>query len=169
MLMPLRRRTWAPRGQTPIVRAWDRRERLSAIAALSLSPRNARLGLYFQLHSRNIRTPEAVAFVKMLRRQLQRPITLIWDRFAVHRSAAKQLARHRWLRIEWLPAYAPELDPVEFIWNHAKYTDLANFAPRDTNHLRQEVLDSLAQQRRDKRLKHSYFKAAHLPISSLFR
>jgi transposase len=46
---------------------------------------------------------------------------------SVDHSAAKQLARYRWLTIEWLPAYALELDPVEFFWNHTKYTDLASF------------------------------------------
>jgi len=164
MLTPLRRRTWAPRGQTPVVRAWDRRERLSAIAALSLAPRNRRIGLYFRLQPKNIRTADVVAFVKALRQQLQRPIILVWDRYSVHRAAAKHLERYAWLTMEWLPAYAPELDPVEFVWNHTKYSDLANFAPYDTSHLQQAMLYSLYQQRNDPWLKCSYFRSARLAI-----
>jgi transposase len=129
-----------------------------------LAPRNLRIGLYFHLQPRNVRTPDVAAFVKALQRQLRRPITLVWDRYSVHRAAAKQLARYRWLTIEWLPAYAPELDPVEFVWNHTKYTDLANFAPYDTSHLRQALLDSLDQQRDDPWLKRSYFRAARLAV-----
>jgi transposase len=166
MLQPLCRRTWAPRGQTPIQYAWDRHDRLSVIGALSLAPWAARVGMYFELFDRNIRAEDVVAFIKELRRHLRRRIVLVWDRWSVHRKAARLLreAKCDWIHFEWLPAYAPDLDPVEWIWNHTKYSHLANFVPDDVQHLQQAVLDSLHHQRHDSYLKQSFFRAAKLPI-----
>lgn len=162
MLQPLRRRTWAPSGQTPIQYAWDRHDRWSVMGALSLAPWALRIGLYFRLYDHNIVTEDVVEFVKHLHRQLGRKLILVWDRWNVHRSAARRLARHRWLQIEWLPSYAPELNPVEAMWNHTKYSDLANFVPDDAEHLGHSIRSSIANQRHDAYLKHSFFRYTHL-------
>ena len=164
MLQPLRRRTWAPRGQTPIHDAWDRHDRFSVIGVLSLAPWALRIGMYFRLYDHNIVTDDVVQFVKQLHRQFGRKVILIWDRWNVHRSAARRLARYRWLHIEWLPSYAPELNPVESMWNHAKYSDLANFIPDDASHLQQAIQASLGNQRHDRYLKHSFFRYADLIV-----
>jgi transposase len=162
MLQPLRRRTWAPRGRTPVHYAWDRHDRWSVIGALTLAPWALRIGLYFQFYDHNIVAPDVVSFVKHLHRQLRRDLIVIWDRWNVHRSAAKQLSRFRWLSIEYLPSYAPELNPVEAVWNHTKYSDLANFIPDDVDHLQRAIRDSLDDQRSDPYLKHSYFRYTDL-------
>ena len=163
MLQPLRRRTWAPCGVTPIQYSWDRHDRFSVLGALSLAPWALRIGVYFRLCDHNIHAVDVVDFVKQLHRQLGRSLILVWDRWSVHRSAAKQLARFNWLEIEYLPAYAPELNPVEAMWNHTKYSDLANFIPHDATHLRASIADSLNDQRRDSQLKYSFFRYAKLP------
>ena len=162
MLQPLRRRTWAPCGVTPIQYSWDRHDRFSVLGALSLAPWALRIGVYFRLYDHNIHAVDVVDFVKQLHRQLGRPLILVWDRWSVHRSAAKQLARFHWLEIEYLPAYAPELNPVEAMWNHTKYSDLANFIPHDAKHLGANIADSLNDQRRDSQLKYSFFRYAKL-------
>jgi transposase len=164
MLQPLRRRTWAPCGVTPIQNAWDRHDRWSVIGALSLAPWALRIGVYFRLVDHNIVTHDVVEFVKQLHRQLGRKVILIWDRWNVHRSAARRLDRYRWLQIEWLPSYAPELNPVEAMWNHTKYTDLANFIPDDHSHLQQTIQASLGNQRHEPYLKHSFFRYADLIV-----
>ena len=69
-LQPVNRRTWAPRGETPVQRAWDRYDRLSVIGAVTLSPTRRHISTPFQIHDDNVRTAEVVAFVKQLRRQL---------------------------------------------------------------------------------------------------
>ena len=114
MLQPTVRRTWAPMGQTPIHKSWDRRDRLSAISAITLSP-VGRLGLYFDILDHNVTADDFEAFIERLRRRVRRPLTLVIDRYSVHRSAAKHLlARFPGrLRIEWLPAYAPDLNADE--------------------------------------------------------
>jgi transposase len=162
MLQPLRRRTWAPRGQTPVQYAWDRHDRFSVLGALSLAPWALRIGLYFRLFDHNITALDIVEFVKQLHRQLGRPLILVWDRWSVHRSAARQLARYNWLQVEYLPAYAPELNPVEQVWNHTKYGDLANFVPSDADDLRQSIVSSLNRHRANQRLKYSCFRRAQL-------
>jgi transposase len=149
-----------------VQRAWDRYDRLSVIGAVTLSPTRRRLGLPFQIHADNIRTAEAVAFVKQLRRQLGRPLIVVWDRWQVHRSAAKRLAAShaKSIEFEWLPAYAPELNPVESRWSHTKYSQLANFVPDDTPQLKRSVCSALKKQLREHQLKRSFFKSARLNL-----
>jgi transposase len=66
--------------------------------------------------------------------------------------------------VEWLPAYSPELNPVEQIWNHSKYSQLANFIPDDVTHLTEVVQDSLCVQSRQPSLLRSFFHCAKLKI-----
>jgi transposase len=160
------RRTWAPRGKTPVQRAWDRYDRLSVVGAVTLSPSRRRISTPFRIHDSNIRTDEVVSFVKQLRRHCRRPLIICWDRWPVHRSAAKRLAASRLknVEIEWLPAYAPELNPVEPRWGHTKHGDLANFVPDDTSHLKRNVRWSLKKQHSDHQLKLSFFESAKLTL-----
>ena len=166
MLQPLVRRTWAPRGQTPIQRSWDRHDRLSAISALSVAPRRRRVGLYFQVHDHNIRTAEAVGFMRWVHRRLRRRIILVMDRWSVHRAAVRRLVRKGagWFEVEWLPAYAPELNPCEGIWNHTKYGELANYIAEDIDALQAEVEPSITSKRASTNLLHSFFNHAELSL-----
>jgi transposase len=106
-----------------------------------------------------------VPFLRILHRRLARRIVLVWDRSRPHRKAAAiLLARFRWLRVEWLPAYAPELDPCEECWNHTKYSDLANFIPDNLDELEQGVAAALNRQRRNLNLLRSFFQYARLTL-----
>jgi len=166
MLQPVLRRTWAPCGQTPIHKSWDRHDRLSVISALTVSPQRGRLGIYFEILDHNIRTDDVLAFLKGLRAHLQRRITLVWDRWSVHRSAARRLLERspHWAAIEWLPPYAPELNPVEQVWNHTKCADLANYLPDDIHDLRCQVHHSIQSKRSRTSLLHSFFEHAQLAL-----
>lgn len=148
MLQPVRRRTWAPRGETPIQRCAGPRGHISAISAIMVSPLRRRLGLYFTIHERSIRTQEALSFMLSVRRSLRRRVIFVLDRLNVHRAAARHLlARHAdTVEVEWLPPYAPDLNPAEGIWDHTKYADLANYIPADTRALRREVERSFVRQ-----------------------
>ncbi len=166
MLQPTVRRSWAPRGQTPILKSYDRHDRLSAISAVTVSSKRRRLGLYFDILDHNVKAEDFEVYVEGLLRRIRRPIILVIDRYSVHRSAAKKLlARHaKRLSIEWLPAYAPELNPDEQVWNRAKYTDLANFVPDDVLHLGRSVAASLRRTQSQQSLLRSFFKHAKLPL-----
>ena len=105
-------------------------------------------------------------FIKQLRQELGRPLIMILDRLAAHRSAAKQLhnARYKDIRFEWLPAYAPDLNHVDALWSYTKCPDLANFLPHDEHDLRRSVCESIEAQRRQKHLLRSFFQAAKLKL-----
>lgn len=125
---------------------WDRRDRASALSALSLSPQRRRIGLVFDLLDHNVRSADFERIVAALRRRFPRGIILVLDRWSVHRAAVRRLRERfgRWLWVEWLPAYAPELNPFEQVWSHSKHADLANFLPQDLDALAHGVIDFLA-------------------------
>jgi transposase len=166
MLQPVRRRTWAPSGQTPLHDAWDRHDRLSVIGLIGVSPIRHRLSLYFQLLPTNVDTDLTVALLRQLHHYYRRRVIVVWDRLSAHRSAAAYFQEERpgWFTFEWLPAYAPELNPVEECWNHTKYADLPNFIPDDLDHLQATVCQSLLEQREDQKLLRSFFAYAKLPL-----
>src|SRR4051794_14452808 len=78
-LTPTVRRTLAPRGKTPVLAAWDRRDRLSAISAITVSPVAARPNLYFEVFDHTVHAEQVVAFLADLHRRLG-PLTVVWDR-----------------------------------------------------------------------------------------
>jgi transposase len=167
MLQPLVRRTWAPQGQTPIQHQWESHDRLSVIAGVSVAPRRCRLGLYWSIQRRNIRGEDVVGFLRQIRRHLRRRIVLILDRWGVHKSATvtEYLRRHSdTIHVEQLPSYAPDLNPVEQVWNHTKYADLPNLAPNDLEELEPLVNSSITQTRSQSRLIRSFFQMAGLHL-----
>jgi transposase len=164
MLQPLVRRTWAPQGQTPVMYSWDRRDRLSVIAALSLAALYRRIGLYFAVHEKNVTAAEVETFLRQVQRSLGRKLIVVMDRWAVHRKAAKSLFGDRRFWIEWLPPYAPDINPVEHVWKHTKYDDLANYVPDDLLDLEMELECSIDQTRERPELLKSFFHASELKI-----
>lgn len=167
MLQPVVRRTWAPRGQTPVLRQWDRRDRLSVISALTVAPHRRRYGLYWALHRHNIRSANVLQFLRALRRHLPHGFTLIWDRSQPHRAATVRdwlAARAPRIVAEWLPAYAPDCNPAEHVWGHTKYGDLANFAPANLDHLEDALVTSFAGTRSAHGLLAAFFRAAGVRI-----
>jgi transposase len=168
LMAPLVRRSLAPRGETPILKPKGaRREKVSIIAALSLSPRRHRPGLYFQTHPKDfVNNVKAAAFVRQLLRHLRGQVILIWDRGTMHRGdPIRALLRdYPRLTIEELPAYAPELNPVEQVWNHIKYGVLCNFAPRNVAHADEVATEHLTAARGNRERLRSFFNASELPF-----
>lgn len=123
-LAPLRRRTWATRGCRPLLRQFaGTRQKLSAIAALTISPKTHRRNLYFQtLLDGSYNSARVAAFLRELLKQLPGRIIVVWDNGRMHKGFAirQLLKRHPRLTLEWLPPYAPELNPVEQLWSHLK-------------------------------------------------
>jgi len=138
-MSPLVRRTWAPRGCTPVLYQGTRHhQKVSAIAALTLSPRQQRVGLYFLLLSdQNVTSTHLISFLRQLRHQLRGRLIVVWDRLQAHRSRLMQefLTNQATVSVEFLPAYAPELNPVELVWSYLKMNPLANLAPHSVEEL----------------------------------
>jgi transposase len=168
MLTPLVRRTLAPRGRTPRLPCWDRRDRISAISCITLSPRRHLPGLYFTLlpDDTNVTAAHVVAFLRQLKATLPR-LTVVWDRHGIHSKARlvrQFLAASPSVVAEDFPGYVPELNPDEGVWGWAKYGRLANFAPADTADLRQRVEAELSWLRARPYLLYPFLEHTNLPL-----
>ena len=144
-LTPTVRRTLAPRGQTPVLDAWDRRDRWSAISCVTVSPVAGRPGLYFELLPHNAHGEDVVAFLKDLHRRLG-PLTVVWDRNQIHgksKAVKAWLAGHPGVVAEDFPGYVPDLNPDEGVWGWAKYGRLANLAANDKDELWEHIVEEL--------------------------
>lgn len=162
------RRTWALRGQTPLHYQRTRHHRkVSAIAALSISPGRERVRLYFRLHpDTNVRTGELMAFVRQLLRHVRGPVVLIWDRWRPHRARLLQafMAERARLHGEFLPPYAPELNPVEYLWAWLKANPLANQTPTGLPPLLASARQATRAAQRIPRLLRSFVEHCPLPL-----
>lgn len=165
LMTPLVRRTWAPVGDTPTIFQRTRaREGVSMIAALTVSPRRRRVGLYFSLlPNENVTTPHILRFVRNLRRHFGSAIIVVWDRLNEHRSAWTILCRRtRSIRVSFLPPYAPELNPVEMFWSYLKMNPLANHAATDVGELARRARRHACMIADDQGLLRSFLRATPL-------
>lgn len=154
-------RTWARKGHTPVIQYHFNWHQLSAIAGLTF------WNFYFRLIPGAINGEQVVDFLKALCVQIKRPLLIIWDRLQAHRSRlVKQFveSRNGALQLEFLPGYAPELNPVEAIWCHLKPHEMANFLAEDFAHLNQFARNRLKSMQRRPRLIAAFWKQAELPL-----
>ena len=144
MLAPQVRKTWAPKGKTPIHKHRYKHDRISVISGLSVSHKRRRLGLYFNFSDENFKGSHVAAFLRYLLRHLRGKVVIIWDNAATRRSEPirKLLRRSKRLHLEALPPYAPELNPAEGIWSQAKRT-LANGLPNDKDELLNDIGEAM--------------------------
>jgi transposase len=169
MLTPTVRRTLAPRGKTPIVKSWDRHDRISALSAVTISPKRRHLGLYFRLlpDATNAHAQDIVSFLSQLREHIRGPMTILWDGAKIHdrsRRVRAYLAQHPEIHTEPLPPYAPEANPDEDVWGHTKYGRLANFTPEDTVELRRVLIGEFDRLHRRPDLLAAFVKHAKVPV-----
>ena len=170
-LTPSVRRTFAPRGQTPVMECWDRRDRISAISCITLSPVAGRPGLYFELLpvNRTVHAEEVVAFLKELRRQLRGPFTVVWDRHVIHsksRLVKAFLAENPDIVGEDFPGYVPDLNPDEWVWGWTKYGRLSNLAAWDTQELWDHIVMALIDLKFQPRMLNAFIEEAGLPVAA---
>lgn len=168
LLSPLLRRTLAPRGRTPILKVPGRhRQKVSLIAAVSVAPRRRRFGLYFHSYGdRHITQHEAAAFLRDLLSHLRGPVHVVWDSGTTHKGDAIRKVQRDYprLTLHRLPPYAPELNPVEYLWNHLKWNRTANYAPKTLAELETRVDSVLKEAKHDRARLRGCFKAARLDL-----
>jgi transposase len=124
-LLPLAMRTWAPRGQTPLLRVKLTHDHLSAISGITADGR-----LFMQVREGTYDSTGAIGFLRVLLRTVRGKLLVIWNGAPIHRGQAiKDFLRRgaaRRLQLEQLPGYAPDLNPDEGIWNYLKRVELGN-------------------------------------------
>jgi len=165
MLIPTVRRTWALVGQTPIIRHRYNHARISVIGGLSVSPKRRRLGFYFRLHAKNITRDEVHDFLWYLLKHLRGHVIVIWDGASIHhRKGLDEICnRYPRLHLENLPAYAPEINPIEATWHAVKHP-LANGQPDDIPELGRALLGSLRKARGSQRVLRGCIAQSRLPF-----
>src|SRR5260221_338538 len=132
-------RTYAPAGQTPILKVPLTRDHLSAIGAITPEGK-----LYMQTQDHSSKGPDVVRFLQLLLREIPGKLLVIWDGASIHRSQpikdflAKGGAKR--IHLERLPGYAPELNPQEGVWNLLKRRELKNLCAADFDQLEIELV-----------------------------
>ena len=139
-LLPSTVRTYAPRGETPILRVFQTHDHLSVMSGVTPQGWLFTLTRYASLNG-----SDSIHFLKHLHSQTDHKLLVIWDGSPIHRSVAVRTfladGAAKQIHLERLPAYAPDLNPDEGVWNHIK-SQLANGRP-DTQ---AELMDVLADE-----------------------
>ena len=158
---PSRVRTWAPKGQTPVLQYSFNWKQLSVVAGITY------WRFYFRLFPGTIKGPQIVEFLKALRAQIKRKLLIVWDGLGVHKS---HLVReyveslNGKIQIEFLPAYAPELNPTEYIWGHLKQHEMANLCVKRFAELTPFARNRLRSMQRRPTLIRAFWQQAELAI-----
>jgi putative transposase len=134
------------------------------LAALTVSPTRQHLGLYIRFQPWNFQAIDVADFLRALLRHLRGPIILLWDRGSIHRGPAIDAVcqAHPRLHLEEFPAYAPELNPTEQVWNDFK-GHTANSLLRDRRDLRRRLSDNTRRVRRSQAKLRSFVWSSKLP------
>lgn len=120
---------------------------------------------YFRLFPGSVRGPQVVEFLTHLKRQIPHKLLVIWDRLPAHRSRVVKRyieGQDGHIVLEYLPSYAPELNPVEYIWGHWKHHELPNFCPKDSTQLSTHARRALRRMQRRPTLVTAFWKQADL-------
>lgn len=146
-LLPMVVRTYSPRGQTPILQVPLSYDHLSAIGGITPEGR-----IFMQIQDHSYKGPDVVRFLQLLLREIPGKILVIWDGASIHRCKAIKNFTSRddaqRIHLERLPAYAPELNPQEGVWNLLKRVELKNVCGLNLQDLRLQLL------RANERLRH---------------
>jgi transposase len=137
-LLPLAVRTYAPVGKTPMLKVKLTRDHLAAMGGMTPAGR-----IFMQTQDHSYKGPDVVRFLQLLTREIPGKLLVIWDGAAIHRCQAVKdfLSKGgaRRIHLEQLPAYAPELNPQEGVWNLLKRVELKNICCLDVQHVQREV------------------------------
>lgn len=151
--------SYAPIGHTPVLEHTLTHDHLSVIGGITPDGR-----LFTQTQEQSLRSPDCIAFLEHLQRQIAGKLLVIWDGAPIHRSQAirqylAQGAGQR-LRLEFLPAYAPDLNPEEGVWRHLKYTELKNLCCQSLTHLKAEFVKARERLRHKRHILQACFRQA---------
>ncbi|MFQ5861339.1 MAG: IS630 family transposase [Dehalococcoidia bacterium] len=137
-LLPSVVRTYAPRGATPVLRHRLSREHLSVISAITPESK-----LFMMVQEKSYKGPDVVRFLAHLLRHISGKLLVVWDGAPIHRGRAVKdfltTGRGKRIHLERLPAYAPELNPDEGIWNYLKRVEMRNMSCSTIQDLRAEL------------------------------
>ena len=161
------RRTLAPIGHTPLLRHRAKhRDKVSAIAALLLSPERGHVRLFYQtLPDAYVDAQLYSFFLRQLMDVVRGDLVLVHDNGNMHRGpflrgVSEDCTR---LHLHYFPPYAPELNPTEYLWNWCKDKELCNYVPHDVPELDAAARRCMEHARDDQQRLRSFFESSPLP------
>lgn len=152
-------KTWAPKGCTPTLQYSFNWNQLSLIAGVTF------WRFYFRFHHGSIKSPQLVEFLKALHDQIGTKLLVIWDGLPAHRSRYVRdfvESRGNDIVLERLPGYAPELNPVEYLFGYAKQRELANLCMQTINEVKRYAGRRLKSMQRRPKVIAAFWKQADL-------
>jgi transposase len=165
-LLPGKVRTYAPEGHTPVLHEWQTRDHLSVVGGVTLTGK-----LYVLVRQESLNGLHTIEFLKHLIRHIGPRLLVIWDGSPIHRRVAVSDFLNgtagRGVRVERLPAYAPDLNPVEGAWQHLKHVELRNLVALDLEDLHLDLHLAIGRLRQKPHLIYSFFVGAGLEASNL--
>jgi transposase len=153
-------KTWGPRGKRTVVETSGRRQSINAVSAVTESGK-----FWFDVYSGSMNADRFVTVLRKMLRWRRRPLYLVVDGHPAHRSKkVKDLVAEceGMLELHFLPGYAPDLNPDEFVWNYLKTVGTSRTPLREGETLRSRVINILESIRQSPRLVRSFFKSAEL-------
>jgi transposase len=138
-------RTWAPVGQTPLLQEALRYEHVSALSAMTPEGK-----LYLMSKEESFKAPDVVVFLQHLMELIPGKLLVLWDRGRIHRAriVTEFVARHcARLATDFFPAYAPDLNPDEGVWQYLKYVELRNLCCKTLKEIRHELVQAVKRLR----------------------
>jgi transposase len=149
-------RTYAPVGQTPVVRVALTRDHLSAIGGITPQGR-----IFMQMQERVYCAEDVVAFLRLLLRKIPGKLLVIWDGAPIHRAkvikAFLAAGAAKRIHLERLPGYAPDLNPQEGVWNLLKRREMKNLCCQHLTHVRQALVRAKERLRHRRKVLQSCF------------
>ncbi len=162
-LLPGVVKTYGPKGLRPILKEWQTRDHLSVMGGVTPQGK-----VYSLVHQESLNGLDTVTFLAHLLRVVGQRLVVIWDASPIHRCTEVQefLAEGaaRWIHIEMLPPYAPDLNPLEWMWTHLKDVEMRNLACLDLEQLHMEFHLALGRTRQKPSLVPSFFAGAGLVL-----
>jgi transposase len=151
-------RTWAPRGQTPIVTTFGKRQSINAISAV-----NEAGAFWYETYSGTLNSGRFIQLLKNFMARRRRPVVLVLDGHPAHRANVVfeylQSLKGR-LEIHFLPGYSPDLNPDEHVWSYLKGNGVSKTPLRKGESLADRVESDLAAIASNRRLVRSFFLVA---------
>lgn len=167
-LQPPVRRTWAPRGRTPAIVCPFNWKRASLVAATCYRPDGSGAELCFGLRPGAYNDEALIDFLQELHHHLDGDkVTVVWDGLPSHRSRRMRRfvrSQRHWLVVEQLPAYAPELNPVEALWGNIKGRELAHLLAQTLAEVIAAAKRGLRRVRRRPQLLFAFLRASGLSL-----
>jgi len=156
------RRTWSLRGKRPQMKVKEKRDKISISSAVSVDG-----NLYFMTKDESMNEDDIISFLEQLLLEIPGFLYIFWDNIMIHRSRkVKEFLGNNNGRLitRRIPAYSPDLNPDEYVWNMLKYQELPNFCPNSAEELESTVVATMTKLKNDPARVRKTIRGSRLPL-----